>query len=219
MINYELENDKVNDFINSLIEVDTDIETIKEYATSNDVPIIRDETRNLLRLLLVLKKPKKILELGTAIAYSTLVIYKALNKEIDKFVTVENNIERINVAKKNIEKYFEEKSITLIEDDATNYLKENHEKEVFDFIFLDAAKAQYIVWLPYIKNMMKKGSVLLSDNIFKDGEILMSRYAIIKRDRTIHKRMREFLHTISNDDDFNTNLFNLGDGISVSIKK
>ena len=219
MVNYDIDNDKVNDFIDGLSVVDDEIENIKEYAISSDVPIIRDETRNFLNLLLKLTRPKAILELGTAIAYSTLVIYKALDKKVDKFVTVENNEKRLMDARKNIDKYFDKDSIRLVEDDITSYLEKNHEKDTFDFIFLDAAKAQYVVWLPYIKKMMKKGSILLADNIFKDGEVLMSRYTIIKRDRTIHKRMREFLHDISRDEDFDTTILNIGDGISVSIKK
>ena len=134
-------------------------------------------------------------------------------------MTVENNIDRIKEAKTNIEKFFDDKKVVLIEDDITNYLEAAEKEEKYDFVFLDAAKAQYIVWLPMLKKLMKKGAVLLADNIFKDGEILESRYTIIKRDRTIHKRMREYLHEVAKDIDFDTTIFNVGDGISVSIKK
>ncbi|MBO6134603.1 MAG: O-methyltransferase [Lachnospiraceae bacterium] len=219
MVTYNVNDERIEDFIKSLDDYDEEIESLKDYALKNDVPIIRDETRNFLRLLLRIKKPRKILELGTAIAYSTLVIYKSCDKDIDSIVTVENNIDRIKEAKTNIEKFFDDKKVVLIEDDITNYLESAEKEEKYDFVFLDAAKAQYIVWLPILKKLMKKGAVLLADNIFKDGEILESRYTIIKRDRTIHKRMREYLHEVAKDVDFDTTIFNVGDGISVSIKK
>ena len=211
--------ERISDFILSFNRNDEELSLIKDYAVKNHVPIIRDETKDFLNTILKITKPKCILELGTAIGYSTLVIYKALEGHFDKFLTVEENIDRIVDAKNNIDKYFIKDKVNLIESDISKFLEEYKENDCFDFIFLDAAKAQYIVWLPYIKRLMKKGAILIADNIFKDGEILESKYYIIKRDRTIHKRMREFLHTISNDDDFDTNLFNLGDGISVSIKK
>ena len=211
--------ERINDFILSFHDDDAELLILKDYAIKHDIPIIRDETKDFLNIILKIAKPNNILELGTAIGYSTLVIYKAINGHFNSFITVEENKDRILIAKSNFDKYFRNDKVALIETDITKFLKEYKKSECFDFVFLDAAKAQYIVWLPYIKKLMKKGSILIADNIFKDGEILESKYYIIKRDRTIHKRMREFLHTISSDNDFATNLFNLGDGISVSIKK
>ena len=181
---------KANDFIMALEKADYDLLTIKDYAEKHDVPIIRDETKNMLKMLIDIKKPKRILELGTAIAYSTYIIYSESKNELEKLVTVESNNERIIKAKENIRKFLDEKKVHLVESDIAKYLQDI-EGETFDFVFLDAAKAQYIVWLPYIKKIMEKGAILLSDNIFKDGEILESKYYILKRDRTIHKRVRE----------------------------
>ena len=209
---------KANDFIMALEKADYDLLTIKDYAEKHDVPIIRDETKNMLKMLIDIKKPKRILELGTAIAYSTYIIYSESKNELEKLVTVESNNERIIKAKENIRKFLDEKKVHLVESDIAKYLQDI-KGETFDFVFLDAAKAQYIVWLPYIKKIMEKGAILLSDNIFKDGEILESKYYILKRDRTIHKRMREFLWTITHDESLDTRIFNIGDGISVSIKK
>lgn len=209
---------KANDFIMALEKADYDLLTIKDYAEKHDVPIIRDETKNMLKMLIDIKKPKRILELGTAIAYSTYIIYSESKNELEKLVTVESNNERIIKAKENIKKFLDEKKVHLVESDIAKYLQDI-KGETFDFVFLDAAKAQYIVWLPYIKKIMEKGAILLSDNIFKDGEILESKYYILKRDRTIHKRMREFLWTITHDESLDTRIFNIGDGISVSIKK
>lgn len=209
---------RVQDFILSLSsEIDDDIMSLKEYALKNDVPIIRDETRDFLKLILNIKKPSSILEIGTAIAYSTLIMHR--NCSDAKIVTIEDFERRIIEAKNNIDKYFDKSKITLIEKDAGIYLKENKDTEVFDFVFLDAAKGQYINWIGDIKRLMKKDAILISDNIFKDGEILESKFLIKKRDRTIHKRMRDFLKNITDDSDFNTYIFNIGDGISVSIKK
>ena len=209
---------KANDFIMALEKADYDLLTIKDYAEKHDVPIIRDETKNMLKMLIDIKKPKRILELGTAIAYSTYIIYSESKNELEKLVTIESNNERIIKAKENIRKFLDEKKVHLVESDIAKYLQDI-KGETFDFVFLDAAKAQYIVWLPYIKKIMEKGAILLSDNIFKDGEILESKYYILKRDRTIHKRMREFLWTITHDESLDTRIFNIGDGISVSIKK
>lgn len=209
---------RVNDFISSLIsEEDNDIIELKKYAIEHDVPIIRDETKNFLRLVLNFKKPKDILEIGTAIAYSTLVMHR--NCESANIVTIEDFERRIIEARKNINKYFDAQKVKLIEKDASIYLSEEKGKELYDLVFLDAAKGQYINWLKDIKRLMKNGAVLIADNIFKDGEILESKFLIKKRDRTIHKRMREFLKCISDDREFITYILNIGDGISVSIKK
>lgn len=197
-------------------ELDNDILKLKNYAIENDVPIIRDEAKDFLVFVLNLKKPKKILEIGTAIGYSTMVMHKIC--EDANIVTIEDFEKRVKIAKENINLYGDGK-IELINKDATEYLKENNEKEVFDFVFLDAAKGQYINWISDIKRLMKKGAVLIADNIFKDGEILESKFLIKKRNRTIHKRMREYLYNIVNDKELKTQIFNLADGISVSIKE
>ena len=209
---------RVQDFIMSLSsENDDDIKKLKQYAVENDVPIIRDETKDFLKLILNIKKPNDILEIGTAIAYSTLVMHR--NYKNAKIVTIEDFPRRVKEASENIEKYFDRDKIELIDKDAGIYLKENKGSECFDLVFLDAAKGQYINWIDDIKRLMKKDAILIADNIFKDGEIIESKFLIKKRDRTIHKRMREFLKSITNDKELNTYIFNIGDGISVSIKK
>ena len=211
---------RVSDFIMSLSnENDNDILELKKYAKEHNVPIIRDDAKDLLRLLLELKKPKRILEVGTAIAYSTLVMHRALKDA--EIITIEDYEERIKEAEKNIDRYKMKENVTLVAEDASVYL-ENVDKqkiEPFDFIFLDAAKGQYINWIDSLKNLLNSGGIILADNIFKDGEILESKFLIKKRDRTIHKRMREFLHVIVKDEDFKTYFFNIGDGVSISIKK
>ena len=210
-------NDRINDFILSLSQNDNDFFELKKKAIKNEVPIIRDETKEFLIMILKILKPKKILEIGTAIGYSALIIKKyTIDSSI---ITIEDYEKRQIEAERNFKKYDKEKVITLIKDDATNFLKKNNEKEVFDFIFLDAAKGQYINWYDDIKRILKKDGVLIADNILKDNEIIEPKFLIKKRDRTIHKRMREFLYKIMNDDEVISKIFNIGDGISVTIKK
>ena len=210
-------NDRISDFILSLSQNDNDFFELKKKAIKNEVPIIRDETKQFLIMILKILNPKKILEIGTAIGYSALIMKKyTVDSSI---ITIEDYEKRQIEAEKNFKKYDKEKVITLIKDDATNYLKKNNEKEVFDFIFLDAAKGQYINWYEDIKRILKKGGVLIADNILKDNEIIEPKLLIKKRDRTIHKRMREFLYKIMHDEDVISKIFNIGDGISVTIKK
>lgn len=212
-----IEEYRVNDFIKSLSNEDDDILNLKKYALNNDVPIIRDEIKDFLRFIINISKPKNILEIGTAIGYSTLIMHKGDRDA--SITTIEDYPKRIVEAKNNITKYFDDTKITLIEKDATIYLQECKNDNYYDFVFLDAAKGQYINWLNDIKRITKKSGIIMADNIFKDGEILESKFLIKKRDRTIHKRMRDFLYEIKHDDELTTYIYNLGDGISVSIKK
>lgn len=213
-----ISNENLEDFILSLSrKPDNDFFELKEYAKVSDVPIIRDSTKNLIKLIINIKKPKEILEVGTAIAYSSLIM-ASVDKNI-KITTIEDFERRQKEAEKNISKYDKYNQITLIKDDATNFFNDNKDKkELYDIVFLDAAKGQYINWLPYIKRLMKKDAILIADNIFKDGEILESKFAIKKRNRTIHKRMREYLNSIFNDEELKSFILNIEDGVAVSIK-
>lgn len=211
---------RVEDFIDSFSkDEDSSLNTLKEYAKNNDVPIIRDRTIEFLRMVLNIKKPKYILEIGTAIGFSALVMKKELDDvNID---TIEDFEKRIVLSKENFDKYDANNSIKLYAGDATIYLEKwvnEGIKEKYDFIFLDAAKAQYIKWLPQIIILLKQNGILLTDNVFKDGEVIEDRLTIEKRDRTIHKRMREFLYEIMHNSKLKSYIFDIGDGISISIK-
>ena len=210
-------NDRIDNFIKSLSQKDNDFFELKQKAIEEEVPIIKDDVKDVLIMLLKIKNPKSILEIGTAIGYSALIMKKYTSD--CSIVTIEDYEKRQTEAEENLKKYDKDKTITLIKDDATNYLKNTTDKEIYDFIFLDAAKAQYINWYDDIKRILKKDGILLSDNILKDGEIIEPKLLIKKRDRTIHKRMREFLYKIMNDEEVISKIFNIGDGISVTIKK
>lgn len=189
---------------------------LEAYAIQTQVPIIRKEMQSFMRTLLMMNKPKRILEVGTAIGFSALWISEYMPKD-GHITTIEKYEKRIPIAKENFKKYGKEDQITLLEGDAADILCEL--EDPFDLIFMDAAKGQYIHFLPEVLRLLRKGGVLLSDNVLQDGAIIESKYAVTRRDRTIHKRMREYLYTLKNHEQLETSILTLGDGVALSVKK
>lgn len=209
-------NDRIVSYIHSLERDNSPIlEEMAEYAEKMDVPIIRKEVEGFIRVLLEMKKPKKVLELGTAIGYSAILMSECIQD--GTIVTIENYEKRIPVARENIKKAGKENIITLIEGDALSILPKLEPS--FDFVFMDAAKAQYINFLPHVMRLLDNQGILLADNVLQDGDIIESRYAVTRRDRTIHGRMREFLYQIKHMENLTTAIIPIGDGMSLSIKK
>ena len=203
-------------YINSLDRGNTDIlDTIEREALDSYVPIIRKEMQSFLKLLLTMQKPERILEVGTAVGFSAILMaeYGPENCEI---VTIENYDKRIPIARENFVRAGKEGQITLIEGDATEVLKTLD--EAFDMIFMDAAKGQYINFMPDILRLLKKDGVLVSDNVLQDGDIIESHFVVTRRNRTIHKRMREYLYELTHRDDLVTAVLPIGDGITLSTK-
>lgn len=192
------------------------LDRLEEEAMTMQVPIIRTQMQTFLRFLITLKKPMQILEVGTAIGFSALLMSEYAPKEC-KITTIEKYEKRIPLAKENFKKAGKEHSITLIEGDATEVLK--NLKGKYDFIFMDAAKGQYIHFLPDILNLMQEGALLVSDNILQDGEIIQSRFAVTRRNRTIHTRIREYLYELTHHPLLETTILQLGDGVSISVYK
>lgn len=191
-------------------------ESLRTFAAQNDVPIIRREMESFIKVLLEMKKPERILEIGAGIAYSTL--FMAFNTPEETMITtIENYGPRIAEAEKNIKESGMNGRITLIADDAANVLKTL--EGPFDFIFLDAAKGQYMAFLPEITRLLPKGGILLSDNVLQEGDLVRSRYATPRRQRTIHERMREFVRELKHSEDYDTSVITIGDGVTLSIKK
>ncbi|MBQ6575532.1 MAG: O-methyltransferase [Lachnospiraceae bacterium] len=190
--------------------------SIEHQAESEDVPIIRPSARSVIRFLLTLNRPEWILEIGTAIGFSA--IFMAENATAPVHIdTIENYEKRITAARKNIEGSDSRDDISLIEGDAMDVLNRlSSEGRKYDMIFVDAAKAQYINYLPLCKDMLASGGVLVSDNVLFDGDIVQSRFAVRRRDRTIHARMREYLRTLTSDPDLVTTIIPAGDGITLS---
>lgn len=190
------------------------LDELEAYAIETQVPIIRKEMQSFMKTMLVMNKPKQILEVGTAIGFSALLISEFTDGHI---TTIENYDKRIPIARDNFKKYHKEDQITLLEGDAMEVLKTLNGP--YDFIFMDAAKGQYIHYLPEVMRLLSSGGVLISDNVMQDGDIIESKYAVTRRDRTIHKRMREYLYTLKHHEELETAILTLGDGVAVSVRK
>ena len=209
--------ERISTFISSFDTGNTPfLEELEQYAKKTDVPIIRPQVQNLLKLLLAMKEPKTILEVGTAIGFSALLMSEYGPRGCH-ITTIEKYEVRIPIARENFKKAGKEKEITLIEGDATQILKEL--TGPYDMIFMDAAKGQYIHFLPDILRLLPTGGILISDNVLQDGDVLQSRYAVTRRDRTIHSRMRGYLYELKHHEGLQTDILPIGDGVTVSVKK
>lgn len=204
-------------YINSLNTGNTVfLDGIEQKAIHEFVPVIRKETQQFLKQLLAMQKPARILEIGTAVGFSALFMAE-YNPVCCEITTIENYPKRIPIARENFKAAGREGQITLLKGDAADLLPDL--EDMFDFIFLDAAKGQYVFFLPELLRLLKCGGVLVSDNVLKEGEILESRFAVTRRNRTIHKRMREYLYEITHHKQLISTVLPVGDGLSVSYKK
>ena len=204
-------------YINSLDTGNTTIlDEIEKEAIDTYVPIIRKEMQSFLKLILAIKKPARILEVGTAVGFSAILMaeYNPVSCEI---TTIENYEKRIPIARENFKRAGKDGMITLLEGDAAEVLKTLNEP--YDFIFMDAAKGQYIHFLPEILRLLAEDGVLVSDNVLQDGDIIESRFAVTRRNRTIHKRMRDYLYELTHHENLVTSVLPIGDGITVSTRK
>ncbi len=204
-------------YINSLETGNTEIlDEIEREALRSDVPIIRKEMQTFLKVFLAMKRPARILEVGTAVGFSAILMAE-YNLGACEIITIENYEKRIPIARENFKRAGKESVITLLTGDAKEVLPTI--EEPFDFIFMDAAKGQYIHFLPEVLRLLKSGGTLISDNVLQDGDIIQSRFAVTRRNRTIHKRMREYLYTLPHHEELTTAVLPIGDGITVSVKK
>ena len=204
-------------YINSLDRGNTPfLEELEQTALRDRVPVIRREMQSFIKTFLAMNQPGRILEVGTAIGFSTLLMCEYGREDL-QIVTIENYAKRIPIARENFRRAGRENQITLLEGDAGELLKTL--EGPFDMIFMDAAKGQYIHWLPDIRRLMAKGSVLISDNVLQEGDIIESHYLVERRKRTIYKRMREYLYELKHDPFFVTSILPLGDGVTVSVKQ
>ena len=209
--------ERIVTFINSMETENSEIlEVFEREALDSYVPIIRKEMQSFLKLLLSIQKPMRVLEVGTAVGFSALLMSDYL-PEGGHITTIENYEKRIPIARENFRRAGKEDKITLIEGDATEVLAEM--EGTFDFIFMDAAKGQYIHYLPNVLRLLSDGGCLVSDNVMQDGDIIESRFAVERRNRTIHARMREYLYELKHREDLVTSIIPLGDGVAVSIKQ
>ena len=206
---------KVLEYLDIISPVNSQtVEEIRSVAKENYIPIIKRDTENLLKFVLKMQNPKSILEIGCAVGYSAIIMLENSDADI---VTVEKMPERVEEAKKNIKYANLEDRAKIIEGDAGEILERlvNGNKK-FDFIFMDAAKAQYITWLPTVKALLKDKGIIFSDNCLQEGDLLESSFAIRKRDKTIHKRMRDYIYLLLHDEDLESWIFSIGDGVLLS---
>ena len=209
---------RIADFIRSF-ERDTDsvvLGRIREEAVRDRIPIIRKETEELLKVLLALKKPGNILEVGCAIGFSSVFMAETTGENVS-ITTIENYPPRIKRAQENIKDAGMVDRITLLAGDASDILPTL--TGPYDFIFMDAAKGQYIHFFPEVMRLLASGGLLVSDNVLQDGDIYESRYAIRRRNHTIHRRMRDYLYMLTHTDELDSVILQSGDGVAVSVKK
>lgn len=212
-----MEQDRLTSYINSLDSGHGDLcNQIAKEARAAYVPIIRSETAAFLKTIVAAVKPMRILEVGTAVGYSALLMAQVM-PEGAHITTIEKYEPRIPLARKHFQMAGMESRITLMEGDAEDVLQQlsGH----FDLIFMDAAKGQYIHWLPRILELLRPGGTLISDNVLQDGDIIESRFAVERRNRTIHSRMREYLYQLKHMEELETSIIPIGDGVTVSVRR
>lgn len=193
------------------------LKELEKEALADEVPIIRRSMQSLLGFLIRTRKPRVILEIGTAVGFSGMLMSEAAGEDavID---TIEKVPMRLKAAKKNFKKYGKTEVIHLYEGDAIEVLQRFvEEKKKYDFIFMDAAKGQYLNFLPLVLELLSQHGMLVTDNVLQDGDVIQSRYAITRRDRTIHGRMREYLYMLTHSEDLDTVILPVGDGVTLSV--
>ncbi|MBR1931557.1 MAG: O-methyltransferase [Lachnospiraceae bacterium] len=208
--------ERMSAFINSMDKGNTPfLDELEKEAIETQVPIIRKSMQSLLKFLLAYAKPKNILEVGTAIGFSALLMSEYAPADCH-ITTIEKYEKRIPLAKENFRRAGREGQITLLEGDASEILRELDES--YELIFMDAAKGQYIHFLPDILRLLPVGGLLISDNVLQDGDIIESRFAVTRRNRTIHARMRDYLYELKHHPQLETVILPVGDGVTLSTK-
>lgn len=192
------------------------LDELERQAHRDEVPVIRQDMQSFLKVLLAIHQPGKILEVGTAVGFSALLM--AANTAADcQITTIEKYEKRIPRARENFARAGMEDRITLLEGDAMEIMETL--QETYDMIFMDAAKGQYIHFLPQALRLLRKGGILVSDNVLQDGDIIESHYAVERRNRTIYKRMREYMYVLKHTEGLLTSIVPVGDGAAVTVKQ
>jgi predicted O-methyltransferase YrrM len=192
------------------------LDELERSALRDEVPIIRQDMQSFLKVLLAVHRPRRILEVGTAVGFSAILMAQNTEEECT-ITTIEKYEKRIPQAKANFEASGFNDRITLLEGDALEIMKTL--TGPYDMVFMDAAKGQYIHFLPEALRLLRTGGILVSDNVLQDGDIIESHYAVERRNRTIYKRMREYLYVLKHTDGLLTSIIPTGDGAAVTVKQ
>lgn len=198
------------------VHSDDFLHTLEEYAKDHSVPIIEPESAKLLRVLCSMNKPKKVLEVGCAIGYSSILMAKVLPED-SKITTIEYDNEMVQIARKNVTKAGLCERVNVIEADAKDYLPYIDDDETFDMVFLDGPKAHYIYMLDDCIRLLKKGGILISDNVLYKGMTADDEH-VIRRKITIVNRLRDYIDTLMKHPQLESVLLPLGDGVTISVK-
>ena len=209
--------ERLASFINSFsVDYDEVVTAIRKEAEENGIPIIRREAGEFIKMIILMNRPERILEIGAAVGFSAIFMSRFLNSDAH-ITTIENYPPRIEQAKQNIMRAGAQDKITLLEGDAHEILPQLDDE--YDMVFMDAAKGQYIRYMPQVLRLLRPGGTLVTDNVLQDGDIIESRFAVERRNRTIHSRMREYLYELKHHELLTTSIIPLGDGVAVSVKK
>ena len=205
-INYKYTSLFIEDLLN-----DTDFVELRKYALKNNVPIMNSQTKELIVSILEIAKPKKILEIGTAIGYSSLIFEKYTGADI---TTIELDKDTAAIAKENFKKY--NVNVNLINDDAMKALR--NIDQGFDFVFIDANKSRYLDYFKMTSKLLNNGGIIIADNVLFRGEVCNDDI-MEKRKNTLVKRLRNFLAYITDLENFNTSVIPIGDGLTLSVRR
>ncbi|MBQ1915932.1 MAG: O-methyltransferase [Lachnospiraceae bacterium] len=206
--------DRFEGFLRSFpFELPPDLTQIKRHALETNVPIIREDTQRFMAFLMRALAPERILEIGTAVGFSALLMAH-FDVSLKEIVTIEDYEPRIREASENFS--HTDAPVTLLTGNASEVLKAL--KGPFDFVFIDAAKGQYPDYLRLVLPLLSDRAVIAADNILQDGRILEPKEALERRDRTIHKRIREYVSHVMTEDEFTSTVLPIGDGLSVSFR-
>lgn len=207
----------ITDYLRShMTHEDEFLHELEKYAAENDVPIIEPESARFLTVMCRMKKPKKILEVGTAIGYSAILMAQHTPKKT-QIATLEYDESMVHLARENVKKAGYSEKIAVIEADAKDYLAYIDDEHSFDMIFLDGPKAHYVNMLDECVRLLKKGGILISDNILYKGMTADDNH-VVRRKITIVKRLRDYIDTLMAHPELHTSILPLGDGVTISVK-
>lgn len=209
-----MEYEMLNNYVNSCLDfAKGDVGKLQKSAYTEGLPIIPKDVEKLLEFILSIHKPKKILEIGCCVGFSSSLMSILADADV---TTIDRYDIMIKEAKKNFKLLGTDKKITLLEGDASEILKTLN--DTYDFIFMDAAKGQYINFLPDCYRLLRIGGILFADDIFQNGNIAKERLEVPRRQRTIHTRLRAFIKEITTNDGLQTSLLTVGDGVALCHK-
>lgn len=190
------------------------LKELEEFARRENIPIIPHETVAFFRLFLQTMQPKSILEIGTAIGFSALLMAEQVPDA--KIMTIDRNEEMIGFAKENFARFDQRNQITLLEGDAVDLLE--HIEQRFDLIFMDSAKSKYIVFLPEVLKRLEVGGVVILDDIFQGGDVARDIMEVRRGQRTIYRGLQRLFDATLDHPGLTASLIPLGDGI-LMIRK